>query len=39
VNTKSGDVRLCAKGMSANHVSMLLLAQGTKVRMKNSYVC
>ena len=38
VNTKSGDVRLCAKGMSSNHVSMLSLAQGTKVRMSIPYV-
>jgi hypothetical protein len=38
VNTKSGDVRLCAKGMSSSHVSMLPMAQATEVRMRIPYV-
>ena len=38
VNTKSGDVRLCVKGMSSSHVSMLSLAQLKKVRIVIPYV-
>lgn len=38
VNTKSGDVRLCAKGMSNSRVSMLSLAQLRKVRLVVPYV-
>jgi hypothetical protein len=38
VNTKSGDVRLCAKGMSSSRVSMLSLAQWRKVRLVVPYV-
>jgi hypothetical protein len=38
VNTKSGDVRLCVKGMSNGHTSMLSLAQIRKVRMVVPYV-
>jgi DUF4097 and DUF4098 domain-containing protein YvlB len=37
VNTKSGDVKLCGKGMSSGHVSMLSLAQ-PKMRMVIPYV-
>ena len=38
VNTKSGGVRLCVKGMSSSHVSMLSLAQLKKVRIVIPYV-
>jgi DUF4097 and DUF4098 domain-containing protein YvlB len=38
VNTKSGDVRLCVKGMSNGQTSMLSLAQIRKVRMVVPYV-
>jgi len=38
VNTKSGDVSLCVKGMSNSHTSMLSLAQIRKVRMVVPYV-
>jgi hypothetical protein len=38
INTKSGDVRLCAKGLSSNHVSTLSLAQRRHVRMRLPYV-
>jgi hypothetical protein len=38
VNTKSGDVRLCVKGMSGGHVSMLSLAQIKKMRIVIPYV-
>jgi DUF4097 and DUF4098 domain-containing protein YvlB len=38
VNTKSGDVRLCAKDMNSTHVSMLSLARVREVRMVLPYV-
>jgi hypothetical protein len=38
VNTKSGDVRLCVKGMSSSHVSMLSLARKRAMRMVVPYV-
>ena len=38
VNTKSGDVRLCAKGTSSEHVSMLSLARVREGRMVIPYV-
>jgi hypothetical protein len=38
VNTKSGDVRLCVKGMSSSHVSMLSFAELKKVRIVIPYV-
>jgi Putative adhesin len=38
INTKSGDVRLCVKGMSMSHVSALSLAQIRNVRMEVPYV-
>jgi hypothetical protein len=38
INTKSGDVRLCVKGMSSSHVSALSLAQIRGVRMEVPYV-
>jgi len=38
VNTKSGDVRLCGRGTSSSHVSMLSFAQLTKLRMVIPYV-
>jgi hypothetical protein len=38
VNTKSGDVRLCVKGMNNAHASTLSLAQATKVRLVVPYV-
>jgi DUF4097 and DUF4098 domain-containing protein YvlB len=38
VNTKSGGVRLCTKGMSSSRVSMLSLAQLRKVRLVVPYV-
>jgi hypothetical protein len=38
INTKSGDVRLCVKGMSISHVSALSLAQIRNLRMEVPYV-
>jgi hypothetical protein len=38
LNTKSGDVRLCVKGMSSSHVSMLSFAELKKVRIVIPYV-
>jgi hypothetical protein len=38
VNTKSGNVRLCVKGMNSSHVSMLSLAQLKEVRVVIPYV-
>jgi hypothetical protein len=38
VNTKSGDVRLCVKGMSGTHVSALSLARVTRSPMRLPYV-
>lgn len=38
INTKSGDVRLCAKGMSNKHESALSLAQITRLPMVLPYV-
>lgn len=38
VNTKSGDVRLCVKGMSGAHVSALSLAQIARSPMRLPYV-
>jgi len=38
VNTKSGDVRLCAKNMNSAHVSMLSLARVREMRMVLPYV-
>ena len=38
VNTKSGDVRLCVKGMSGGHVSMLSLARIKAMRVVVPYV-
>jgi DUF4097 and DUF4098 domain-containing protein YvlB len=38
INTKSGDVRLCVKGMSSSRVSELSLAQIRDVRMEVPYV-
>jgi hypothetical protein len=38
VNTKSGDVRLCVKGMSSSRVSMLSLARKKAMRMVVPYV-
>jgi DUF4097 and DUF4098 domain-containing protein YvlB len=38
VNTKSGDVRLCVKGMSGSHVSMLSLARIKAMRVVVPYV-
>jgi hypothetical protein len=38
VNTKSGDVRLCAKDTNSGHVSMLSLARVREVRMVLPYV-
>ena len=37
INTKSGDVRLCVKGMSGTHVSTLSLARLREVRMVVPY--
>jgi hypothetical protein len=38
LNTKSGDVRLCVKGMSSSHVSMLSFAELKMVRIVIPYV-
>jgi len=38
VNTKSGDVKLCAKGMTGTHVSALSLARLTDARFAIPYV-
>jgi DUF4097 and DUF4098 domain-containing protein YvlB len=38
INTKSGDVRLCAKGVGSSHSSALSLAQVARVRMVVPYV-
>lgn len=38
INTKSGDVRLCVKGRSSSHVSMLSLVRLKDVRMMVPYV-
>jgi DUF4097 and DUF4098 domain-containing protein YvlB len=38
VNTKSGDVKLCAKGMNSSHVSMLSLARLRAIRFEVPYV-
>jgi DUF4097 and DUF4098 domain-containing protein YvlB len=38
INTKSGDVKLCAKGMTGTHASALSLARLTDTRMTVPYV-
>ena len=38
INTKNGDVRLCAKGLSSNHASSLSLAELQHVKMTLPYV-
>jgi DUF4097 and DUF4098 domain-containing protein YvlB len=38
VNTKSGDVKLCVKGMNSSHVSMLSLARLRAIRFEVPYV-
>lgn len=38
INTKSGDIKLCAKGMGSSHTSALSLAQVSRPRMAVPYV-